>query len=63
MTPLLIMDQDPMVSNVGECGLGDVDVGGVGDEEADHAGLRELAVGDQSVLRRDHSHLKLWCNG
>ena len=37
MTSLLVMNQDPVVSDVGERGLGDVDIGGVGDEEADHA--------------------------
>ena len=34
-----------MVADVSEGGLGDVDVDGVGDEEADHSGLGELAVG------------------
>ena len=53
------MDQDAMVADVGEGGLGDVDVDGVGDEKADHPGLGELAVSDDSVLGRHHPHLFL----
>ena len=53
------MDQDAVVADVVEGGLGDVDVDGVGDEEADHPRLGELAVSDDSVLGRDHPHLLL----
>ena len=51
------MDQEAMVADVSEGGLGDVDVDGVGDEEADHPRLGELAVSDDSVLGRHHPHL------
>ena len=45
-----------MVANVSEGGLGDVDVDGVGDEEADHPGLGELAVCDDAILGRNHPY-------
>ena len=53
-TLLLVMDQDAMVANIGEGGLGDMDADGVCDEQSDHPGLGELAVGDDSVLGRYH---------
>ena len=55
-TSLLVMDQDAVVADVGEGGLGDVDVDGVSDVQADHPGLGELAVSDDSALGRYHPH-------